>query len=120
VCDAAGVEHTNGMTLMRLAIVMLLLMPSLSFGQAKDDKDKDKVSNDDTGRPWQSPPASTETKEALDDFERFQRRGAWERALKSLYTIPDDQAKRFVDGEKGFIIPVERRRGAILAGVPAA
>ena len=64
------------------------------------------------------PPASTETKEALDDFERFQRRGAWERALKSLYTIPDDQALRFVDGENGFIIPIARRRRSILAALP--
>ena len=108
------------MILMRLAIVMLLLMPGLVLGQGTDDKDKDKVSNDDPGRPLQMPPASTETKEALEDFERFQRRGAWERALKSLYTIPDDQARRFVDGEKGFIIPVERRRRSILAALPPA
>jgi outer membrane protein assembly factor BamB len=108
------------MPLMRLAVLMLLLLPSLALGQAQDDKDKDKVSNDDPGRPLQMPPASTETKEALDDFERFQRRRAWERALKALYTIPDDQAKRFVDGEKGFIIPVERRRRAILAALPPA
>ncbi len=105
---------------MRLAIVMMLLMPGLVLGQGTDDKDKDKVSNDDPGRPLQMPPASTETKEALEDFERFQRRGAWERALKSLYTIPDDQAKRFVDGDKGFIIPVERRRRSILAAMAPA
>src|SRR5262249_59034056 len=43
-----------------------------------------------------------------------------ERALKSLYTIGDDQARRFVDGEKGFIIPVEGRRRAILAALPPA
>src|SRR5262249_37529757 len=108
------------MTLMRLAVMILLLVPSLALAQARDEKDKDKVSNDDPGRPLQMPPASTETKEALEDFERFQRRGAWERALKSLYTIPDDQARRFVDGDKGFIIPVERRRRAILAALPPA
>jgi outer membrane protein assembly factor BamB len=104
---------------MRPAIAILLLMPALAFGQAKDDK-QDKVSNDDPGRPLQMPPASTETKEALDDFERFQRRGAWERALKSLYTIPDDQALRFVDGERGFIIPIARRRRSILSALPPA
>ena len=64
------------------------------------------------------PPASTEVKEAIDDFERFQRRGAWERALKALYTIPEDQALRFVDGENGFIIPVARKRRSILAALP--
>lgn len=105
---------------MRLAIAILLLMPGLVLGQADNEPDRDKVSNDDPGRPLQMPPASTETKEALEDFERFQRRGAWERALKSLYTIPDDQAKRFVDGDKGFIIPVERRRRSILAALPPA
>ncbi len=56
------------------------------------------------------PPASTEVKEAIDDFERFSRRNAWERALKALYTIPEDQAARFVDGDNGFIIPVARKR----------
>ncbi len=107
---------------MRPAIVMLMLsvpMTATAYGQAKDDK-PDKVSNDDPGRPLQMPPASTETKEALEDFERFQRRSAWERALKSLYTIPDDQALRFVNGENGFIIPIARRRRSILAAMPPA
>ena len=106
---------------MRPAIVMLMLslpMTATAYGQAKDDKDK--VSNDDPARPLQMPPASTETKEALEDFERFQRRGAWERALKSLYTIPDDQTLRFVDGENGFIIPIARKRRSILAALPPA
>lgn len=107
------------MNVKRLAIAILLLMPAVTFGQARDDR-QDRVSNDDPARPLQMPPASTETKEALDDFERFQRRGAWERALKALYTIPDDQAARFVDGEDGFIIPVARRRRSILAALPPA
>jgi outer membrane protein assembly factor BamB len=64
------------------------------------------------------PPASTEVKEALDDFDRFKRRGAWERALKALYTIPEDQTLRFVDGESGFIIPVARKRRAVLTALP--
>lgn len=63
-------------------------------------------------------PASTEVKEAIDDFERFRRRGAWERALKALDTIPEDQAARFVDGENGFIIPVARKRRALLTALP--
>ena len=100
-------------------MVTLLLLPALAFGQAKDEKDKeDKVSNDDPARPLQMPPASTEVKEAIDDFDRFQRRGAWERALKALYTIPDDQALRFIDGENGFIIPIERKRRMILSALP--
>ena len=57
-------------------------------------------------------------KEALDDFDRFGRRGAWERALKSLYSIPEAQAARFIDGENGFVIPVSRKRHALLAGLP--
>ena len=63
------------------------------------------------------PPASSETKEAFDDFERFARRGAWERATKALYTIPEAQAARFVDGQNGFIISVARKRRAVLAGL---
>ncbi len=90
---------------MRLALAILLLVPALAFGQARDDKKDDKVSNDDPGRPLQMPPASTETKEALEDFERFQRRGAWERALKSLFTIPDDQARAVRQRRQGLHHP---------------
>jgi outer membrane protein assembly factor BamB len=102
---------------MRLALVTLLLVPAIAWGQAKDDDDR-KVSNDQPGRPLQMSPASTEVKEAFDDFERFQRRGAWERALQALYTIPEDQTVRFVDGENGFIIPVARKRRTVLSALP--
>jgi len=101
----------------RIAIAVALLSPALAMGQGVKD-DEGKISNDDPGRPLQMSPASTEVKEALDDFERFQRRGAWERALKALYTIPDDQALRFVDGRDGFIIPVARKRREVLAELP--
>ncbi len=104
--------------MMRLVMGLLLLFPALALGQAKQDE-KDKISNDNPGRPLQMPPASTEAKEAIDDFERFQRRNAWERALKSLYTIPEAQIQRFVDGENGFIIPILRKRRAILAALPS-
>ena len=97
-------------------ILALLFLPALAFGQTPDDKDK--VSNDNPARPLQMPPASSEVKEAFDDFERFQRRGAWERALKALYTIPETQALRFVDGENGFIIPVAQQAPAVLAALP--
>ena len=99
--------------MMRLALFVIVLFPALALAQDKP-KDEDKVSNDQPDRPLQMPPASTEVKEAIDDFDRFGRRGAWERALKSLYTISEDQAHRFVDGEKGFIIPVARKRRLIL------
>lgn len=102
---------------MRSAIVTLLLLPALAFGQAKEGEDG-KVSNDQPDRPLQMPPASTEVKEALDDFERFRRRGAWERALKALYSIPEQQATRFTDGADGFIIPVARKRRDLLAALP--
>lgn len=102
------------MKVVDLAIVTLLFFPALALGQAKDEEAA-KVSNDAPERPLQMPPASSEVKEAFDDFERFRRRSAWERALKSLYTIPEDQALRFVDGKKGFIIPVARKRREVLA-----
>ena len=101
----------------RWAIATLLLVPALAFGQTRDD-DSSRVSNDQPGRPLQMSPASTEVKEAIDDFERFRRRGAWERALKALDTIPEEQAVRFVDGENGFIIPVARKRRALLTALP--
>ncbi|MDR3617737.1 MAG: PQQ-binding-like beta-propeller repeat protein [Paludisphaera borealis] len=102
---------------MRSAIALLLLAPALALGQAPKDEE-DKVSNDNPARPLQMPPATTEVKEALDDFERFQRRSAWERALKALYTITEDQALRFVDGDSGFIIPVAQKRRQVLTALP--
>src|SRR5262245_5138465 len=104
---------------MRLALLIVVLFPALALAQVKE-KDEDKVSNDQPDRPLQMPPATTEVKEAIDDFDRFSRRGAWERALKALYTISEDQAQRFVDGEKGFIIPVARKRRVVLVALPAA
>ena len=106
------------MTVMRSALLILSLFPAFALGQAMDEEADGKVSNDQPGRPLQMPPASTEVKEAFDDFERFSRRGAWERALKALYTIPEEQALRFVDGEDGFIIPVARKRATVLAALP--
>ena len=102
---------------LRWTIALVLLSPALAFGQTPKDED-DKVSNDDPARPLQMPPAKTEVKEALDDFERFRRRNAWERALKALYTITEDQALRFVDGDSGFIIPVAQRRRQVLTALP--
>jgi outer membrane protein assembly factor BamB len=96
---------------------MLLLFPALGLGQAGKD-DSAKVSNDRPDRPLQMPAGSTEVKEAFDDFERFQRRGAWERALKALDTIPEEQASRFLDGPDDFIISVARKRREELAGLP--
>ena len=90
-------------------IATMLMVTSLALDPPKEDPDK--VSNDQPGRPLQMPPASTEVKEALDDFDRFKRRNAWERALKALYTIPEEQTLRFVDGENGFILPVARSGG---------
>src|SRR3954449_5996537 len=101
------------MNVMRSALLILLLLPAFALGQARDDEGDGKVSNDQPGRPLQMPPAPTEVKEAIDDFERFGRRGAWERALKALFTIPEAQAQRFVDGEGGFIVPVARKRRAL-------
>lgn len=96
---------------------MLCLTPGLAFSQ-EEEKDPDGVSNDAPGRPLQMAPASTVVREAFEDYERFRRRGAWERAFKALYTIPEDQGARFVDGEDGFIVSVSRKRRALLAALP--
>ena len=101
-----------------LTVLTVLFLPTLVRGQAKEDE-SNKVSNDRPDRPLQMPPASSEVKEAFDDFERFRKRGAWERALKALNTIPEEQVLRFVDGKNGFIIPVARKRREVLSGLPA-
>ena len=122
---AAGSDERGGRSLstlrsltigLRGAILTLLLSPTLALTQAVDGE-PEKLSNDQPSRPLQMPAASSETKEAFDDFERFVRRGAWERATKALYAIPEAQATRFVDGPDGFIIPVARKRRAVLAGL---
>jgi outer membrane protein assembly factor BamB len=105
------------MKVAHLAALTLLFLPSFVFGQRKEDE-ANKVTNDRPDRPLQVPPASSEAKEAFDDFERFLRRSAWERALKALYAIPEEQAGRFVDGQNGYIIPVARRRRAVLGELP--
>ena len=102
------------------AVVVLvgLCWPGTALAwQIADDDDEKKVSNDQPTRPMQMPAASSEVREAFDDFERFKRRGAWERASKALYSIPEPQTTRFVDGTDGFIIPVARKRHAVLAGL---
>jgi outer membrane protein assembly factor BamB len=107
------------MSVMRVAIAILLLLPALALGQTAGKEDEaDKVSNDNPARPLQMPPASTEVREAIDDFDRFRRRNAWERALKALYTIPEDQAQRLIDAESGFIITVARKRRLALTALP--
>jgi outer membrane protein assembly factor BamB len=107
----------NLATVSRVILLAVLLSPVTARGQAPD-VDPDKLSNDQPTRPLQMPSASSEAKEAFEDFERFKRRGAWERATKALYAIPEAQATRFVDGPDGFIIPVSRKRRAVLAGLP--
>ncbi len=102
---------------LRSAIYVLPLVPTLALGQQKEDDDPNKVSNDTPTRPIQMPAASGEVREAFDDFDRFKRRGAWERATKALYAIPEAQAARFVDGTNNFIIPVARKRHEVLTGL---
>jgi len=100
----------------RLAILAWLLCPAFAPALAADE-DREKLSNDRPDRPLQMPPASSEAKEAFDDFDRFSRRGAWERATKAIQAIPDAQAARFVDGQDGFMITVARKRRSVLAGL---
>ena len=100
----------------RVAFLALPLTPALARAQAVEGQ-PEKLSNDQPSRPIQMPAASSEAREAFDDFERFSRRGAWERATKALYAIPEAQINRFVDGPDGFIIPVARKRRAVLSGL---
>jgi outer membrane protein assembly factor BamB len=112
----AQCRHRVNTVVIRKSLVVLIV--SLLCGSARaEDPDTDKMSNDRPDRPLQMPPASSETKEAFDDFERFARRGAWERATKALYAIPETQAARFVDGPNGFIVSVAHKRRTVLGGL---
>jgi len=101
-----------------LLTILGFAQATTSIAQEPAKKNEPKVSNDDPARPFQLPPATPEVKEALDDFDRFGRRGAWDRALKSLYSIPEPQSVRFIDGENGFVIPVASKRRTLLAALP--
>ena len=104
-----------------LRVCLIVFMVSLIPWPARaDDSEADKMSNDRPDRPLQMPPASSETKEAFDDFERFARRGACERATEALYTVPEAQEARFVDGQNGFIVSVAQNRRAVLARLSPA
>ena len=115
--DAIGqCRHRVNTVVIRISVIIVII--SVLCGSARaDEPEAEKMSNDRPDRPFQMPPASSETKEAFDDFERFARRGAWERATKALYTIPEAQAARFVDGQNGFIVSVAHKRRAVLAGL---
>jgi outer membrane protein assembly factor BamB len=101
---------------LRLAIAALVICAATLPTRA-EEAGADKISNDRPDRPLHMPAASSETKEAFDDFDRFARRSAWERATKALYSIPDDQAGRFIDGKDGFIVPVARKRRDVLSNL---
>lgn len=101
-----------------LAAWSLAALPSAGTLAQEPSEAEDKVSNDDPSRPLQMPPASTEVREAFSDFDRFQRRGAWERAFKAVAGIPAEQTKRFVDGKDGFIISVAQKRREVLSQLP--
>ena len=93
-----GRSATWGVAL-AVGLVLPMVAPhpaTAQVGNNADNPEADKISNDNPARPFQLPPASAEVKEALDDFERFGRRGAWERALKSLFSIPEAQTGRFI------------------------
>ncbi len=103
--------------MIRPAIVAVLLCSVVGPARAGEDE-RDKLTNDRPDRPLQMPPASSEAKEAFDDFDRFVRRGAWERATKAIDSIPDAQAARFVDAPDGFMVTVASKRRSSLAGLP--
>ena len=62
--------------MVRRSFVTLLLWTTLALARPRPRRGRrSKVSNDNPARPLQMPPASTEVKEAFDDFERFQPPG---------------------------------------------
>jgi outer membrane protein assembly factor BamB len=101
---------------LRIAIAAVVICAA-SLPARAEEAAAEKISNDRPDRPLHMPAASSETKEAFDDFDRFARRAAWERATKALYTIAEDQAGRFIDGKDGFIVPVARKRRDVLSSL---
>ena len=107
-----------------LPSLVLLASSGLAIGQEKTEKKEEPNKASKLRRPGspahsscrRRPPKVKEGARRLRP--KFGRRGAWERALKSLYSIPEPQTIRFIDGENGFVIPVASRRRALLAALP--
>ncbi len=73
---------------------------------------------EDAKRPFRLAAQSTESTEALADFDRHKKRGTWERAFKSLEKAQSSKPDAMVPRADGFYIPSRTYLRQLLATLP--
>lgn len=64
--------------------------------------------------------ASEDFAVALEDYERYVRKGAWEKAFESLGEMRETDGSALCMGEDGLVVPVRRRIWDLVVALPAA
>ena len=78
----------------------------------------DAVDPNDPKRQFQLPTQTPATREAFEEFERFRKRGIWERAFKELATIREKKLTGLLSDRDGFLLGADRQLRKILADLP--
>ncbi len=80
----------------------------------------EEVESNDLGKPFLLPAQSTEIAEAMEDFQRYAKRGTWEKAFKSLDQVINSKSTGLVPGKNGLMIPSGVLIQQTLADLPGA
>ena len=66
------------------------------------------------------PTQSTDVKDSLDEFQRFVKHEAWDKAFKTLETIASKTSSGYMDRSDGVLVPNKLLARSLLAGLPSA
>jgi len=75
---------------------------------------------DQTDRPFLLPSYSGEASEALEDYQRYVKRGQWEKALEALDLFNKGAADKLAPGADGIMLPGRQLVLHLLADLPAS
>lgn len=113
----------------RLLLILLLAFPAIicfpvlrkAIGQAVplDATVNIGANVNDPKRPFILPSQSSDVLEALDDFDRYSRRKAWERAFKSMETVLEAPPTKLLATREGFLLPTRHCVRRMLAALPS-
>jgi len=63
---------------------------------------------------------STDVKDSIDEFQRFVKHEAWDKAFKSLETIASKTSTGYMDRSDGVLVPNKLLARSLLASLPSA
>ncbi len=66
------------------------------------------------------PTQSSDVKDSVDEFQRFVKHEAWDKAFKSLETIASKTSAGYMDRSDGVLVPSKVLSRSLLAGLPSA